>query len=325
MSNSPQPPTPEDQPQPNSEYQNQCTSFWPWLYILSLSLSLSLYIDIHVYVYIYSKLFLYLTGVLFLHIRPTTLCAGIRPVQHVWGVSLSLFPSPAARSACSTPATRRQHLSVSMLKKHKPETQDSTERTRSEKRCRRDTFFKKIYKCFTNLHMFPLPSWTPTFFLAAHTPSSTDYWYELEIYYRILLLFQAQAQLRWSYSSLLAFLHFHRLAITSRLSQHGLLTATSTHQKCSQPFIAHLKRWTRAVGSRSSLRLLAQYRWILPVDKHSVDRDRLTFHSISDCFNVVQSQIYVFCLVFPEVNSERGFIETASVAPQTPTRSKSDL
>lgn len=124
-----------------------------------------------------------------------------------------------------------------------------------------------------------------------------------------------QAQLRWTYSSLLAFLHFHRLAITSRLSQHGLLTATSTHLKCSQPFIAHLKRWTRAVGSQSSLRL-AQYRWILPVDKHSVDRDRLTFHSISDCFNVVQSQIYVFCLVFPEVNSERGFIETASVAPR---------
>lgn len=47
--------------------------------------------------------------------------------------------------------------------------------------------------------------------------------------------------------------------------------------------------------SPSSLQLLAQYRWILPVDNHSVDRDHLTFDSISDCvcFNVVQSQIYV--------------------------------
>lgn len=100
---SPQPPTPADQPQPNSEYQNQCTSLWPSLY--SLSLALSIYIDIHVYVYIYSKLSL--SHWCFILTYPsrgpiTLVCAGILPVQHVWGVSLLLFPSPAAHSTCST-------------------------------------------------------------------------------------------------------------------------------------------------------------------------------------------------------------------------------
>ncbi len=149
------------------------------------------------------------------------------------------------------PATRRQHLSVSLLKKHKPETQDSTKRTCSEEQWWRDTFrfflYIYTYKCFTNVHMFPLHE-LPLFF--CHKNAIIDNWYEYEIYCRILPLFltaPAPLYLHFTFG-------FYTFPVKSTGFRISLLSAWASDghldsPRCLQPVITRQKKRTRAVDA----------------------------------------------------------------------------
>lgn len=205
--------------------------------------------------YIYSKLFLSLVFYSYISVPRTY---NVNVCRHSAGSThlrcIIVAPPPPSQphtTPAPQPATRRQHLSVSLLKKHKPETQDSTKRTCSEERWRRDTFFfffRYIYKCFTNVHMFPLTSWTPTFF--SHINAIIDNWYEYEIYCRILPLFlTAPAPLYLHFT--FGFFTFpvkstgYRISILSAWASDGHLDSA----RCSQPLITRQKKRTRAVDA----------------------------------------------------------------------------
>ncbi len=148
------------------------------------------------------------------------------------------------------PATRRQHLSVSLLKKHKPETQDSTKRTCSEEHWRRDTFrfFFYIYIHINALQMCTCSPFMNSHFFFCHKNAIIDNWYEYEIYCRILPLFltaPAPLYLHFGFYTFPVKSTGFRISLLSAWASDGHLDSP----RCLQPVITRQKKRTRAVDA----------------------------------------------------------------------------
>lgn len=228
----------------------------------------------YTYIYIYIFWTVSFTGVLFYISVPrpynVSACRHSASSRH-----LRCVIAPNTHSTCSTAC----HQEAALVCKHaEKSTNQRLETQRKGLVCKNTDHRMLFFSFFINASQMctHLPYFMNSHFFGSIN-AIVDYWNEFKIYCRISPLFlttPAQLYLHFTFpvKSTGCHISIHSAWVfdghlNSPTHSHHSPDVTDTFCRCSP----------------SSLQLLAQYRWTLPVDSHSVDRDHLTFHSISDC------------------------------------------